>query len=244
MPTRAGPWPGCADVRVLGLVPARGGSKGVPGKNGRDLLGQPLLAWTLDTARRAELLDDVVLSTDDPTLAALGASLGAEVPFLRPEPLAGDDTPMVEVVQHALRTLAEDGHDYDVVCLLQPTSPARPDGLVDRCITQLTTDEHDCVMTVVPVTPEAHPDWAWVEDGRGGVVLATGGVQPVPRRQDLRAAFRRDGAVYASRPATVLAGSLYGTSVGIVETDPELAVSIDVEADWARAETALRRRDG
>jgi N-acylneuraminate cytidylyltransferase len=151
---------------------------------------------------------------------------------------------MVEVVQHALRTLAEDGRDYDLVCLLQPTSPARPDGLVDRCVGLLTAGEHECVMTVVPVAPEHHPDWAWVDDGRGGVVLATGGLQPVARRQDLRAAFRRDGAVYVSRPAAVLAGSLYGASVGIVETDPELAVSIDVEADWARAEAALRRRDG
>jgi CMP-N,N'-diacetyllegionaminic acid synthase len=244
VPGSSAPWWGCADVRVLGLVPARGGSKGVPGKNGRDLLGQPLLAWTLDAARRAELLDDVVLSTDDPTLAALGASLGAEVPFLRPEALAADDTPMLAVVQHALRTLADEGREYDAACLLQPTSPARTDGLIDRCVGLLATSEHDCVMTVVPVATEDHPDWAWVDDGQGGVVLATGGVQPVARRQDLRAAFRRDGAVYASRSTAVLAGSIYGTSVGIVETDPELAVSIDVEADWARAEAALRRRDG
>lgn len=231
-------------MRVLGLVPARGGSKGVPGKNGRDLLGRPLLAWTLDSARRADLVEDVVVSTDDAALAAVAASSGAEVPFLRPPELAADDTPMLPVLQHALATLAEQGRTYDALCLLQPTSPARAEGLVDRCLRLLAEGRHDCVMSVVAVEPDHHPDWAWVDDDRGGVVLATGGREPVTRRQDLRAAYRRDGAVYATRAETVLGGSLYGERVGVVETDPALAVSIDDPEDWDRAEAALRRRDG
>jgi CMP-N-acetylneuraminic acid synthetase len=229
------------ELRVLGLVPARAGSKGVPGKNGRHLLGRPLLAWTADSTRTAERLADVVLSTDDDTLAALGPSLGLEVPFLRPAALADDATPMVAVVQHAVTTLAAAGRSYDAVCLLQPTSPARPDGLIDRCITRLDKDACDSVMTVVAVTAEHHPDWAWVDDGRGGLELATGGRSPVARRQDLRPAYRRDGSVYVTRTAVVLAGSLYGDRVGAVANDPDLAVSIDVEADWARAEAAVRR---
>jgi len=231
-------------VRTLGLVPARGGSKGVPGKNGRDLLGRPLLAWTADSARRADRLDDVVLSTDDDRLAALGASLGLEVPFLRPATLADDAAPMFAVVEHALTTLAAAGRTYDAVCLLQPTSPARPDSLIERCATRLDEGGFDSVMTVVPVAAEHHPDWAWVDDGDGGVVVATGGRSPVPRRQDLRPAHRRDGAVYLTRTPVVLAGSLYGERVGVVVNDPDLAVSIDVEADWSRAEAALRRLEG
>jgi CMP-N-acetylneuraminic acid synthetase len=214
----------------------------VPGKNGKDLLGRPLLAWTADSARRAELLDDVVLSTDDDELAALGASLGLEVPFLRPPELAADDTPMLAVVQHAAATLAQAGRAFDAVCLLQPTSPARPEGLVDRCVVRLAADGSPCdsVVTMVPVAPEHHPDWAWVDGPEGGVVLATGGVEPVPRRQALRPAYRRDGSVYVVRTAVLAAGSLYGPRVASVLTDPALAVSIDEPGDWPRAEAALR----
>jgi CMP-N,N'-diacetyllegionaminic acid synthase len=233
-------------VHVLGLVPARGGSKGVPGKNGRDLLGRPLLAWTADSARRAELLDDVVLSTDDEALAALGASLGLEVPFLRPAELAADDTPMLAVVQHAVATLAEAGRTYDAVCLLQPTSPARPEGLVDTCLVRLADPERPCssVVTMVPVAAEHHPDWAWVDAPDGGVALAAGGADPVARRQDLRPAYRRDGSVYVVRTEVLAEGSLYGGRVAAVLTDPASAVSIDEPEDWARAEDALRLLDG
>lgn len=228
-------------MRTLGLVPARGGSKGLPGKNARSLLGRPLLAWTADAALEATTLADVVLSTDDDELAALGRSVGLEVPFARPPHLASDTAPMLGVVQHALDALDDAGRHYDAVCLLQPTSPARAPGLVDRCVAVLAAGGHDAVVSTVPVEADHHPDWAWVEDGAGGVVLATGGHEPVARRQDLRPAYRRDGAVYVVRREVVAAGSLYGTSVGFVVTDPTLAVSIDEPDDWPRAEAALRR---
>jgi CMP-N-acetylneuraminic acid synthetase len=227
-------------LRVLGLIPARGGSRGVPGKNTKDLLGRPLLAWSVAAAADAHGLTDTVLSTEDDTTAALGEQLGVEVPFRRPAALAADTTPMLAVVQHALDTLEAGGREYDAVCLLQPTSPARPPGLIDRCIAQLDP-EVDCVVTVVPIDPEHHPDWAWVDDSGGGIRLATGGTAPVARRQDLRPAYRRDGAVYLSRAPAVRRGSLYGSAVRPVVTDPATAVSIDVPDDWARAEEALRR---
>jgi CMP-N-acetylneuraminic acid synthetase len=234
-------------VRVLGLVPARGGSRGVPGKNAKVLLGRPLLAWTAASALAAEGLTDVVLTTDDQALADLGASLGLEVPFLRPAELAADDTAMLDVVTHAVQALDDAGRAYDAVCLLQPTSPARPPGLIDRCISRLAgpTPEAgllwDSVVTMVPLPVEHHPDWAWIATPGGGVALATGGLDPTPRRQDLPEAYHRDGAVYVVRTATLRTGSFYGERVAAVATDPDLAVSIDVPEDWPRAERALRR---
>lgn len=233
-------------MRVLGLVPARGGSRGVPGKNAKDLLGRPLLAWTAERALSAEGLDDVVLTTDDEGLAELGASLGLEVPFRRPDALAADDTPMIETVTHAVQALHAAGRTYDAVCLLQPTSPARPPRLIDRCLDRLEEPapdgrRWDSVVTMVPLPVEHHPSWAWIAAPGGGVVLATGGLDPTPRRQDLPAAYCRDGAVYVVRTHTLRAGTFYGSRVAAVATDPELAVSIDVPDDWARAEQALRR---
>lgn len=233
-------------MRVLGLVPARAGSKGVPGKNTKDLAGRPLLAWTAERALEAERLADVVLSTDDDALASLGRSLGLDVPFLRPADLATDSTPMLDVVDHAVRTLTAEGRTYDAVCLLQPTSPARPPGLIDRCIDRLDEQTHpdgpwDSVVTMAPIPTEHHPSWAWVDAPEGGVVLALGGVEPPPRRQELAAAYHRDGAVYVTRTDVLARGSLYGDRVTTVVTDPALAVSIDVPDDWAKAEEALWR---
>lgn len=106
-------------MRVLGLVPARGGSRGVPRKNLRSLVGRPLLAYTAEAALAAVRLDRVVLSTDDPEIAAVGEELGLDVPFMRPAELATDDAPTLPVIQHALSALAASGDCYDAVCLLQ-----------------------------------------------------------------------------------------------------------------------------
>lgn len=230
-------------TRVLGLVPARAGSKGVPGKNARLLGGRPLLAHTADAALAATRLDRVVLSTEDPGLARLGEELGLEVPFLRPADLAGDATPMLAVLQHALDALdALDGAvPYDAVCLLQPTSPFRPPGLVDRCIERFEASGADAVATMVPVPPEHNPHWVYLAGADGRLRLATGEPEPVGRRQDLPAAFHRDGSVYVFAAAGVRAGHPYGERVEAVVQDPAGLVNIDTPDDWARAEALLER---
>src|SRR5690242_9753178 len=117
---------GAEPLRVLGLIPARGGSKGVSRKNIRPLGGKPLLQWTAEAALAAQRLSGVVLSTDDPEIAEVGRTCGLQVPFLRPAPLARDDTPMLPVVQHAVRWAeSAEGEHVDAVCLLQPTAPFR-----------------------------------------------------------------------------------------------------------------------
>lgn len=223
-------------MRVLGLVPARGGSKGVPAKNIRMLGDRPLLAYTAEAALTAGNLDRVVLSTEDAAIAELGASLGLDVPFLRPPELAADDTPMIAVLQHAIDALPE---AFDAVCLLQPTSPFRPAGLVDRCIGLLDSSGADAVVTMLPVPAEHNPHWVYVRDHRGDLRLATGEASPVARRQDLPPAFHRDGSVYVLRTKGLREGRPYGDRIEAVVLDPARHVNIDDLDDWARAEALL-----
>jgi CMP-N-acetylneuraminic acid synthetase len=225
-------------MRILGLIPARGGSKGIPRKNVRDLGGRPLLAWTAEAALRARRLTRVVLSTDDPEIAETGRGCGLEVPFLRPAELARDDTPTLPVVRHAVLELEKAGERFDAVCLLQPTSPFRRAEDVDGCIELLETAGLDAVVSVLPVPPEHNPHWVYFQDGEGLLRLATGEDQPIPRRQELPPAFHRDGSVYVTRRDVLLSGSLYGRRLGGYLTSGR-SVNLDTPADWDRAEQMM-----
>jgi CMP-N-acetylneuraminic acid synthetase len=228
-------------MRVLGLIPARGGSKGIPGKNVRLLGGKPLLAWTAEAALASRRLSRVVLSTDDEGIAEAGRRCGLEIPFLRPAELARDDTPTLPVVQHAVTELERAGDRFDAVCLLQPTSPFRRAADVDGCIALLEERGLDAVVSVLPVPAEHNPCWVFFEDGEGLLRLATGEEQPIPRRQELPSAFHRDGSVYVTRRDVVMAevnGSLYGRRLGGYVM-PEAGVNLDTPADWERAERRI-----
>ena len=163
---------------MLGLIPARGGSKGIPRKNARLLAGRPLLDYTAEAALKARRLSRVILSTEDPEIAEIGRRCGLDVPFLRPPELARDDTPTLPVVQHALRWLEERGERFSAVCLLQPTSPLRTAEHIDACIELLEKDGADAVVTVLRVPPEHNPHWVFVRDGDGFLRLATGSRRP------------------------------------------------------------------
>lgn len=226
-------------MRVLGLVPARSGSKGVPGKNTRLLGGRPLLAYTADAAMAATRLDRVVLSTDDQAIAEVAARVGLDEAILRPPELAADETPMLAVLQHAIEVLDD---AFDAVCLLQPTAPFRPDGLIDRCVDLLENSGADAVVTMAPVPPEHNPHWVYVRAADGRLRLSTGEDDPLPRRQDLPPAFHRDGSVYVLRAAGIRAGRPYGEQLEAVVVDPTHTVNIDDLDDWARAEALLRGR--
>ncbi len=229
-------------MRVLGLIPARGGSKGVPRKNVRLLGGRPLLAWTAEAALAARTLTRVVLSTDDGEVAAVGRRFGLDVPFMRAGELARDATPTLPVVQDALRRLAATGDHYDAVCLLQPTSPFRRSDDIDACVALFDSEAADAVLSVLPVPAEYHPHWTYLLAPDGGLRLSTGDATPIPRRQALPPAFHRDGAVYVSRCAVVMQqDSLYGARVLGYTMDPERSVNIDSPDDWARAEAIVER---
>lgn len=232
--------PGRIVLRTIGLIPARGGSRRIPRKNLRLLGGRPLLAHTVEVARRARRLAGLVLSTDDEEIAALGRTLGVAVPFVRPPELAASDTPMLATVQHALRWLEAAGERVDAVCLLQPTAPFRTADQIDGCIDLLERANHDAVVTIVPVPAEYHPDWAYRRRPDGTLRLWTGGRDPVSRRQDLEIAYCRSGDVYVTRRDAILVqGSLYGSSVAGYPIDPAGTVNLNDPDDWERAERML-----
>jgi CMP-N,N'-diacetyllegionaminic acid synthase len=232
-------------MKVIGLVPARGGSKGVPRKNIRLLGGKSLLEYTAESARAARLLTRVILSTDGDEIAEVGRRCGLEVPFLRPAELAGDETPMLLVVQHALLWLEEQGNRFDAVCLLQPTCPFRRPQDIDACIELLAAKNADAVVTVLPVPSEYNPHWTYFRRDNGSLVLATGEAAPIARRQDLPQAFHREGSVYVVRCKVVLEqNSLYGRTLVGHEIDPGRSVNVDTPADWERAEQLLRDEAG
>lgn len=228
-------------MRVLGLIPARGGSKGVPRKNLADFLGRSLLERAIRCGLDASTIDDVVVSTDDEEIRDAALSAGAEVPFLRPPELATDAAPTLGAVQHALRTLAEAGRSYDALCLLQPTNPLRLPEDVDGACRLLEGSGATAVVSVEPVPHEYHPYWAYVTDESGALQpVVTGPV--VPRRQELPAAWVREGAVYVTRTETILDGnSLYGPRVMPYPMPAERSGNIDTPADLAALTERARR---
>jgi len=230
-------------VRVLALIPARGGSKGVPRKTVRALGGKPPLGYTIAAARAAGGIDRVVVSTEDDEIAAVARSLGAEVPFTRPAALAQDDTAMLPVIVHALESVAAAGWTPDTVCLLQPTFPFRRPQDIDACIDALQSKHADCVISVHRVPHQFNPHWVYVEKPDGSLQLATGENEPILRRQELPPAFHRSGAVYVSRASVITErGSLYGDRVVGYETPAESGCNIDTMDDWTQAEALIARR--
>jgi CMP-N-acetylneuraminic acid synthetase len=227
-------------IRVLGIVPARGGSKGLPGKNLRALCGKPLLQYTAEAAMNAMLLTRTILSTENEEIAEIGRACGLEVPFMRPTELADDTTPMLPVVQHAVRCMETRGAHFDAVCLLQPTNPMRRSEDIDACISLIEQSEVDSVVTIIPVPHEHNPHWVYFQNGSGILRLSTGEAEPIPRRQDLPPAFHREGSVYITRRNVLMEqNSLYGQRMAGVLVAPERSVNIDGQADWARAEELL-----
>lgn len=224
-------------MKVLGLVTARGGSKGIPGKNIRKLCGKPLLAYTAETALKAETLTRVILSTDDERIAEIGKRHGLDVPFLRPAQLAQDVTPTLPVICHALLTLQNTGENYDAVCLLQPTNPLRRAEDIDACVNLLRESKADSVVSVLPVPLEYNPHWVfWMNDEKQ-ISLATGAKEPVTRRQELPRAFHRDGSIYVTRTAAVLQNrTLYGEKIRGYEINPRFSANLDTEDDWKKVE--------
>jgi CMP-N,N'-diacetyllegionaminic acid synthase len=225
---------------VLGIIPARGGSRGIPGKNIRLLAGRPLIEYTVRAAQDSGVIDRVILSTDSSEIAEVGRRLGVEVPFVRPKALAQDDTPMLAVVEHALRFLTDQGWSPEIVVLLQPTAPLRKPKHIADAIELLRSSASDAVASVVEVPRHMSPDYVMrIVDGRLEPFLP--GRQSLTRRQDARAAYARDGTVYAFwRKTLVMTGSIYGNDCRPLLLAPQESVTLDALEDWPVAESRLR----
>jgi CMP-N,N'-diacetyllegionaminic acid synthase len=232
---------------TLGVVTARGGSKGLPGKNLRLLAGKPLLAYTVEAARQSGAFDRLVLSTDDPAIAETGRALSCEVPFLRPADLARDDTPHLPVLQHAVGWLRDrDRYEPDLVMILQPTSPFRTAADIRAAIDLIAASGADSVVSVSPIPSHYHPMRAISIDagGRAALFVTGGPVRTrINRRQELPPAWTMNGAIYLFR-TPLLFGSeptLYGDCTAAYVMPSDRGLSIDDADDWDAAERALQR---
>lgn len=224
---------------VLALVPARAGSKGVPGKNVADLGGAPLLAWSIAAGLEASSVDRVVVTTDDEAMAELGIRHGAEAPFLRPAELSGDTSTDIEYVRHALDWLAEhEGWQPELVVQLRPTTPLRRPETIDAAVAALRERPDASGLRSVHPLAEPPQKMLGIEDG-----LLTGLFPDDPRpeyynlpRQAFPPAYWPNGYVDAVRPETVTTGVLYGARVLGFVTERVVEIDGPEELEYARFE--------
>ena len=226
-------------MNVLCVIPVRSGSKGVPGKNIKDLGGRPLVAWTIGQALAAKADIDVVVSTDSPEIAEIAERAGANVPFLRPLELAQDTAPTEPVVEHALNFRRAEGRTYDAVMLLQATSPLRQPDTIDRAIEQFETTGVDSLVGVVPIAPFI---WRFGPD-EGAPPAADYDVEHRKRRQDMTLTdlrFRENGSLYVTRPEIYdrLHNRIGGT-IGLFVLSELEGVDIDTDIDFRLAELQM-----
>jgi CMP-N-acetylneuraminic acid synthetase len=233
-------------VNVLGLITARGGSKGIPGKNLAPCGGKPLLAWTCEAALGSTAITRTVISTDDEGIAAAARGLGVEAPFLRPAELASDTAKSIDVAIHALDWLAaNESWAADVLVLLQPTSPLRTSRHIDEAYALLQPGA-DAVVSVVEV-PHAFKPWSQLALEGGVLAEYVKGDLPFERyrRQGQPTLYARNGpAVIATYAPVIRGGSFYGERCLPYVMSAEDSVDIDEPADLAHADWLLRRRQG
>lgn len=229
---------------VLAGVFARGGSKGIPGKNLRPLCGIPLVGYAVEAARASSRIDRVLISTDDPDIADAAREHGAEVPFMRPGRLARDDTPEWLAWRHMLETLGgDDGAGLpSALVSVPPTSPLRAVEDLDRCIDRFFEAEPDAVVTVCEADRNPYFNMVTMDD-QGRVRLVGRGEEAVHRRQDAPVVYDVTTVAYVLRPDFVLgADSLFEGEVQAVEVPRKRGVDIDDWIDWELAEVLMRKR--
>lgn len=222
---------------ICGVIPARGGSKGVPRKNIRLFAGKPLIAHTIEAARLAPCLDRVIVSTEDEEIAEIARVHGAEVPFLRPVELSGDDIPTLPVLQHAARWLEKSlGRQLSAVVTLQPTSPLRRANHIDKAVQRWRESGADAVATVC--LSEHHPYWMGTLNGDQFVPLLQD-PETYRSRQSLPQVYRLNGAVYVTaRRALLEHDRILGTDTRVVVMTHDESLDIDTTRDFAIGEIA------
>jgi CMP-N,N'-diacetyllegionaminic acid synthase len=221
-------------MSLLALIPARGGSKGIPRKNIRNLCGKPLIAWSIEVAQESDLVDKIVVSTDDEEIAEIALSYGAEVPFLRPSELAQDETPGIDPVLHALDKLPQ----FDMILILQPTSPLRNvsdiEGILKMCQERLAP------AAVSICESSKHPNWMFYRGEDGTLspfenILAT-------RRQELPKIYSVNGALYLAKTSWLKENKSFFSTDTLGYTMPsDRSGDIDSPFDWEVVEFLMKK---
>lgn len=224
-------------MKPLFVIPARGGSKGIPGKNIKPLGGKPLIAYSVEVARQLAPDSDICVSTDDPAIADVVREMGLEVPFMRPDYLATDNCGTYEVLLHAVKFFEKLGRRYDTMVLLQPTSPLRTADDVRRCLEAYTPDV-DMVVTVVEAA--SNPYYNCYETDADGFLHISKGDGSYVRRQDAPKAWEYNGAVYVINIDSLKQMPLSKfTRRRMVEMERSRSIDLDTPLDWIVAEAVV-----
>ena len=232
-------------MRVLGILPARSGSKGIRNKNLRLLGGKPLLSWSATALMDARGVDIKICSTDSQEIAEVATQSGLEVPFLRPAHLAADDSAVIGAIQHSLGWFEERGHVFSHVVLVQATSPTVNSADIENGLKIIRGGHADSVVTAVEVPPHFHPAVLFEESEDARVSWLMGNSETSRRRQDWSRYFARVGLLYIFSVKDILErGVLWGDRIAYVEVEPERAINIDVEEDLTRAEKYFSTNEG
>ena len=225
-------------LNVIALIPARGGSKGIPRKNVRDLHGMPLISYSIKAAKGSKYIDRVVVTTDDAEIADVSKRFGADVPFMRPDELAADTSKTIDCVVHARDWFSEHGFPCDVIVLLQPTSPLRTCADIDSALECFLS--HGCLGLCSVSLAEQNP-LLLRTIGEGGVLHPLVNQSSTMRRQDLPCYYKVNGSIYINLAKSLsLKSSLNDNPVGYV-VDTKHAIDIDTYEDFLAAEKALSK---
>ncbi len=237
-------------MNVLAIIQARGGSKGIPGKNIKLLCGKPLIAWTIEAAKNAKTVTRVIVSTDDEAIAEVSKKYGAEVPFLRPAEFATDGAKSIGLLEHALNFLKEkENYETDVVVQLKPTNPLRTSTQIDQCV-ELYQESVDLDAVITVVKAPVHPLKTWKFEGESlqpFVPENVFGIKEAAKtpRQKLPEAYGNNSCVHVINPKTILEKhSSIGTRVKGVVLSREDSINIDEPIDFEIAELLLKKRLG
>ena len=223
-------------MSLLAIIPARGGSKGIPRKNIKVLAGKPLIGWTIDVAKQVKNIDRIVVSTEDAEIASIACQLGAEVPFLRPVNLSNDDTPSIAPVLHTLDRLV----DYEWVMLLQPTSPLRSVTDIENLLAFCKKRDAPAAVSVCEVSQ--HPSWMYQRSSSGYLQPLVSEHPKIDNRQSLPSVYVLNGSIYLARTEWLRERQKFVSSdtLGYV-MPPERSADIDTPLDWLWVEYLIKR---
>ena len=229
-------------MKILAIIPARAGSKGIPDKNIARVAGKPLIAYTIQTAANSNVFDRIIVSTDSKKIAKISESLGAEIPFLRPKTLAQDKTPGIFPILHGIRWLAvNQNYHPDYIMCLQPTSPLRSSVDIKKSILIALQKKADSVISVSPV--ERHPYWMKKVDKKGRLFNFVSSNRFVSRRQLLPAAYALNGSIYLARREILVGHRTWYMKRTYAYVMPrERSLDIDTPWDLHLANLILRTR--
>ena len=224
------------EMSLLALIPARGGSKGIPRKNIKKLCGKPLIAWSIEAAQKSKYIDRIIISTEDQEIADVARSCGAEVPFMRPHTLAQDDTPGIAPVLHALEKFS----GIEQILLLQPTSPLRTADDIDGIVNMFRKKQNPSAISICE-SPK-HPNWM-LSCGEDGTLSPFMDAPIATRRQDLPKVYVVNGALYLAKTEWLrqACSFLSPETIGYL-MPPERSVEIDTPLDWEWIEFLMKKR--